>query len=86
MSGAEGGHPTENLDTPDALSETVPVREAHRFDTTRLEELLGNRMGARLLDLRQMRGGQSNPTFLLVTDKGEGGLALADYLIRNDLV
>ena len=67
----EGGYPTEHLDTPDALSETVPVREAHRFDTTRLEELLGDRMGARLLELRQMRGGQSNPTFLLVTDKGE---------------
>jgi aminoglycoside phosphotransferase (APT) family kinase protein len=67
----QGGHPTENLDTPEALSETVPVREAHRFDTTRLEELLGDRMGATLLELRQMRGGQSNPTFLLVTDKGE---------------
>ena len=58
-------------DTPEALSETVPVREAHRFDTTRLEQLLGDRMGATLVELRQMRGGQSNPTFLLVTDKGE---------------
>ena len=57
--------------TPEALSETVPVREAHRFDTTRLEQLLGDRMGATLVELRQMRGGQSNPTFLLVTDKGE---------------
>jgi aminoglycoside phosphotransferase (APT) family kinase protein len=67
----QGGFPTENLDAPEALSETVPVREAHRFDTARLEELLGDRMGAKLVELRQMRGGQSNPTFLLVTDKGE---------------
>ena len=58
-------------DTPEALSETVPVREAHRFDTSRLEQLLGDEMGAKLLDLQQMRGGQSNPTFLLVTDRGE---------------
>ncbi|TDR93157.1 phosphotransferase [Enterovirga rhinocerotis] len=67
----QGGHPTEAEDAPEALSETVPVREAHRFDTTRLEELLGDRLGARLVELRQMRGGQSNPTFLLVTDRGE---------------
>ncbi|HMO29709.1 phosphotransferase [Enterovirga sp.] len=63
--------PAEGHETPEAASETIPVREAHRFDTARLEQLLGDELGARLLDLRQMRGGQSNPTFLLVTDKGE---------------
>jgi aminoglycoside phosphotransferase (APT) family kinase protein len=52
-------------------SETIPVREAHRFDPTRLAELIGDRLGQRLVDLRQMRGGQSNPTFLVVTDAGE---------------
>ena len=51
--------------------ETIPVREAHRFATDRLESYLRDQ-GAigRLLDVRQMRGGQSNPTFLLVTDRG----------------
>ncbi|MDB5590516.1 MAG: aminoglycoside phosphotransferase, partial [Enterovirga sp.] len=53
------------------LSETVPVREAHRFDTTRLAALVGDRLGERFAELRQMRGGQSNPTFLVVTDRGE---------------
>ena len=57
-------------------SETIPVREAHRFPTGRLAELLGDRLGARLTEVRQMRGGQSNPTFLLVTDR-------ADYVLRK---
>ncbi len=52
-------------------AETIPVREAHRFDTTRLATLIGDRLGERFADLRQMRGGQSNPTFLVVTDGGE---------------
>ena len=56
---------------PEEVSETVPVREAHRFDTARLADLLGDRLGERLVELRQMRGGQSNPTFLVVTDRGE---------------
>lgn len=58
--------------TPDPLSETIPVREAHRFATEPLEAYLKGR-GAigRLAEVRQMRGGQSNPTFLLVTDRGE---------------
>lgn len=57
--------------TPDADTETVPVREAHRFDTGPLAALIGDRLGERLTELRQMRGGQSNPTFLVVTDRGE---------------
>ena len=54
------------------LSDTIPVREAHRFPTDRLEAYL-REQGAigRLVDVRQMRGGQSNPTFLLLTDRGE---------------
>lgn len=52
-------------------TETIPVREAHRFPTGRLAALLGDELGARLVDVRQMRGGQSNPTFLLATDKGD---------------
>ncbi len=51
--------------------ETVEVRPAHRFETARLERLLADKMGARLIDIKQMGGGQSNPTFVLITDKGE---------------
>mgnify|MGYP002620190440 CR=1 FL=1 len=53
------------------LPETVPVREALRFDPARLRTLFHDRCGAALHDIRQMRGGQSNPTFLIFTDRGE---------------
>jgi aminoglycoside phosphotransferase (APT) family kinase protein len=62
--------------SPEPLPETIPVREAHRFPTDRLADLLGKRLGARLGEIRQMRGGQSNPTFLLATDRGE-------YILRK---
>jgi aminoglycoside phosphotransferase (APT) family kinase protein len=52
-------------------AETVPVREAHRFPTEALQGLLTARLGARLIGTLQMGGGQSNPTFVLETDKGE---------------
>ena len=51
--------------------ETIPIREAHRFDPRRLAQLIGDRLADRLVDIRQMRGGQSNPTFLVVTTGGE---------------
>ena len=51
--------------------ETIPVREAHRFDTAPLAALIGDRLGERFTELRQMRGGQSNPTFLVATNRGE---------------
>src|SRR5436309_2029028 len=57
--------------TADPLPETIPVREAHRFPTERLAALLQAQLGERLVDIRQMRGGQSNPTFLVATDRGE---------------
>ena len=60
----------------EALPETIPVREAHRFDTARLQGLLAQCLGARLAEIRQMRGGQSNPTFLVVTDQ-------AEYVLRK---
>ncbi len=56
---------------PEELPETVEVREAHRFDTRPLEALIAEKLGAYMTDIRQMRGGQSNPTFVLATDKGE---------------
>ena len=52
-------------------SETIPIRDAHRFDTGPLAHLLADKLAAKLIDVRQMRGGQSNPTFLIVTDAGE---------------
>ena len=59
-------------DTATDLPETIPVREAHRFPTDALEAYLRGRDAlGRLVEVRQMRGGQSNPTFLLVTDRGE---------------
>ncbi len=55
----------------EGFSETVEVREAHRFDTRPLEALIAEKLGAHMTGIRQMRGGQSNPTFVLATDKGE---------------
>src|SRR5687767_2120997 len=50
-------------------SGTIAVREAHRFDTARLEQwLAGNvRDFAGPLTVEQFKGGQSNPTYKLVT-------------------
>jgi aminoglycoside phosphotransferase (APT) family kinase protein len=53
-----------------AVDETREVREAHRFDEQRLARWLEGRLpgmsGA--LQVRQFRGGQSNPTFLLAAN------------------
>ncbi len=47
--------------------ETTPVREAHRFDETKLKEYLCDHLDRFIGDLSilQFEGGQSNPTFLL---------------------
>ncbi|WP_298960229.1 phosphotransferase [uncultured Methylobacterium sp.] len=54
-----------------ALPETIPVREAHRFPTEALDAFLAAQGLGGLKELRQMRGGQSNPTFLVETPEGE---------------
>ena len=69
MQGDEPGAANESAGEP--LPETVEVREAHRFDTVALEKMLLDKIGAGMDGIRQMRGGQSNPTFILSTDKGE---------------
>src|SRR5258708_39147563 len=51
----------------EALPQTIPVLKAHRFDTARLQGLLGQRLASPLPDLRQMRDGHSNPTLLVLT-------------------
>ncbi len=57
--------------SPSDLPETIPVREAHRFPTEALEAFLAEQGLGRLHELRQMRGGQSNPTFLVMAEAGE---------------
>jgi aminoglycoside phosphotransferase (APT) family kinase protein len=55
------------------VPELVDVLPAHRFDEERLLAWLQAELpevGERL-DVRQFQGGQSNPTFLLVTDGGQ---------------
>jgi len=64
----DGGNSPPRREPP---PETVEVRPGHEFPTERLEPLLAEKMGARLVGLKQMGGGQSNPTFVLSTDKGE---------------
>jgi len=46
---------------------TMPVQERHRFDAARLTEYLRGRIPefAGALDVRQFKGGQSNPTYLI---------------------
>jgi aminoglycoside phosphotransferase (APT) family kinase protein len=60
MSGAAAG---------DANAGTTPVREAHRFDQAALERWLVVNVAdyAGPLTVEQFRGGQSNPTYKLVT-------------------
>lgn len=49
----------------------IDVREAHRFDTAPLAGLVADRLGQRIVSIRQFAGGQSNPTYLVTTDAGE---------------
>jgi aminoglycoside phosphotransferase (APT) family kinase protein len=50
-------------------SGTTPVREAHRFDVGRLAEWMAHNVDgfAGPLEVEQFKGGQSNPTYKLVT-------------------
>ena len=55
------------------LAETTEVRAAHVFDTRALEAyLLANAPGFKgPLTVRQFKGGQSNPTFFLISPSGQ---------------
>ena len=59
------------VETPDrqqAFYGTQQVREQHRFDTVRLEQYLERIEGfSPPLTVRQFKGGQSNPTYQLIT-------------------
>lgn len=53
-------------------ADIIPTREAHRFDEAALERHLRGVLGfSGPLAVRQLRGGQSNPTFLLAADGRE---------------
>ena len=51
----------------ESLSETIPVRETHQFDVDRFSEYMRDKIDGLngLVDVVQMRAGQSNPTYLL---------------------
>src|ERR1700753_2918831 len=53
----------------DTFSGSQDVREAHRFDVAKLEAYLADRIEGfqTPLEVRQFKGGQSNPTYQLVT-------------------
>ena len=53
----------------ETFSGTKEVTQAQRFDVARLESYLAERIDgfATPLEVRQFRGGQSNPTYQLVT-------------------
>jgi aminoglycoside phosphotransferase (APT) family kinase protein len=59
----------EPLDRQEAFSGTQNVREQHRFDAGRLERYLADRIDGFTgpLKVLQFKGGQSNPTFQLIT-------------------
>jgi aminoglycoside phosphotransferase (APT) family kinase protein len=56
-------------DRQEKFSGTQEVREAHRFDTAKLEAYLAERIDGfqKPLEVRQFKGGQSNPTYQLIT-------------------
>jgi aminoglycoside phosphotransferase (APT) family kinase protein len=56
-------------DRQEKFSGTQEVREAHRFDVAKLEAYLAERIEGfrKPLEVRQFKGGQSNPTYQLVT-------------------
>src|ERR1051326_5381723 len=56
-------------DRQEKFSGTQEVREQHRFDVKRLERYLAERIEGFTtpLEVRQFKGGQSNPTYQLIT-------------------
>jgi aminoglycoside phosphotransferase (APT) family kinase protein len=57
------------MSTPEANTGTKPVAEQHAFDVLRLEQYLQAHLPgfAGLLTVEQFKGGQSNPTYKLIT-------------------
>ena len=57
----------------ESLTETIPVRAAHKLDVGVLSEYLKGKLDgfSENLEIVQMRAGQSNPTYLLACDGAE---------------
>jgi aminoglycoside phosphotransferase (APT) family kinase protein len=57
----------------DMIAQTAEVREAHRFEVGALERYMRDHVEGFTgsLDVRQFRGGQSNPTYYLSTGDRE---------------
>ena len=70
--------PASTKGSPRVLSQTVPVREAHRFDVGALERYMAERVPGFVgpLTVLQFQGGQSNPTYYL----SAGG---KEYVLRR---
>lgn len=67
---SEGMAPTP---TVSLTTETAPVLEQHRFDTAALERYMATHIAGFVppLDVGQVRGGMSNPTFILTDGAGK---------------
>src|SRR5262249_2599797 len=63
-------------DGSEMIAQTADVREAHRFDTAALERYMRAHVEgfSGTLEVRQFRGGQSNPTYYLSAGGGENVL------------
>ncbi len=55
------------IDRQEQYSGTRDVRKAHEFDVSRLEEYMASHVESFQgpLEVKQFKGGQSNPTYLL---------------------
>lgn len=60
---------TRKIDRQEAFSGTAEVHVAHRFDTAALQDYLRHRLDgfAGSMSVEQFKGGQSNPTYKLIT-------------------
>lgn len=57
------------LSNVSALADVMPVRDGHQFDEARLDRWMGTHVAGHEgpIEVRQFRGGQSNPTYLVAT-------------------
>ena len=64
--------PPESPSRQDTFSGTKEVAESHRFDEDRLREYMQDHVAgfSGPLEVRQFRGGQSNPTYMLNAASG----------------
>ena len=66
-------HVMEEIAAITPTDQTVPIQEAHRFDTTKLDVFMKDQVEGYTpsLELSQFRGGMSNPTFMVTDGAGK---------------